>query len=219
MKYQVEFKHKNKDFEDVWNIEHEYLEPSTIATVKQTIEWDSKNTDIHIFIRDNDKNKIIGEITLLPLSKEQFDKFMLNELEDTEINKDTLLQYKAGEKYYLLFSVIAIDSKYREDKLVLSYLLKGLYRKIQNLMRNGIKFLNMCAEGQTKEGQKFIESFLNMQHRNTTKDGYKLYTFHDEQELYSWINKFPEYINIYDERYNLKDGQIDTMVNKEKVKI
>lgn len=43
MKYQVEFKHKNKDFEDVWNIEHEYLEPSTIATVKQTIEWDSKN--------------------------------------------------------------------------------------------------------------------------------------------------------------------------------
>ena len=42
MKYQVEFKHKNKDFEDVWNIEHEYLELSTIATVKQTIEWDSK---------------------------------------------------------------------------------------------------------------------------------------------------------------------------------
>ena len=55
MKYQVEFKHKNKDFEDVWSIEQEYLEPSTIATVKQTIEWDSKNSDIHIFIRDNEK--------------------------------------------------------------------------------------------------------------------------------------------------------------------
>ena len=55
MKYQGEFKHKNKDFEDVWSIEQEYLEPSTIATVKQTIEWDSKNSDIHIFIRDNGK--------------------------------------------------------------------------------------------------------------------------------------------------------------------
>ena len=62
----------------------------------------------------------------------------------------------------------------------------------------------MCAEGQTKDGQKFIENFLNMQHRNTTKDGYKLYSFNDAQELYTWIKRLPEYINIYDERYNLK---------------
>lgn len=61
-------------------------------------------------------------------------------------------------------------------------------------MKNGIKFLNMCAEGQTTDGQKFIESFLNMQHRYTTKDGYKLYSFHDTQNLYKWIKKFPKYI-------------------------
>ena len=58
MKYQVEFKHTNKDFEDVWKIEHEYLESSTIAGIEQTIEWDNKNSDIHIFVRDNKKNKI-----------------------------------------------------------------------------------------------------------------------------------------------------------------
>lgn len=205
MKYQVEFKHTNKDFEDVWKIEHKYLEPSTIAGIEQTIEWDNKNSDIHIFVRDNKKNKIVGEITLLPLSKEQFNRFMTNELEDTEINKDTLLQYKSGGTYYLLLSAIAIDIEYREDKLVLSYLLKGMYEKIQNLMKKGIKFLNMCAEGQTADGQKFIESFLNMQHRYTTKDGYKLYSFHDTQDLYKWIKKFPEYINIYDKKYNLKN--------------
>lgn len=205
MKYQVEFEHKNKDFEDVWKIEHEYLEPSTIVGIEQTIEWDNKNSDIHIFVRDNNKNKIVGEITLLPLSKEQFNKFMINELEDTQINKDTLLQYKLEGTYYLLFSAIAIDIEYREDKLVLSYLLKGMHEKIQNLMKNGIKFFNMCAEGQTKDGQKFIESFLNMQHRYTTKDGYKLYSFHDTQDLYKWIKKFPEYINIYDKKYNLKN--------------
>ena len=205
MKYQVEFKHTNKDFEDVWKIEHEYLEPSTIAGIEQTIEWDNKNSDIHIFVRDNKKNKIVGEITLLPLSKEQFSKFMINELEDTEINKDTLLPYKSEGAYYLLFSAIAIDIEYREDKLVLSYLLKGMNEKIQNLMKNGIKFLNMCAEGQTADGQKFIESFLNMKHRYTTKDGYKLYSFYDTQDLLNWIKKFPEYINTYDEKYNLKN--------------
>ncbi len=205
MKYQVEFKHTNKDFEDVWKIEHEYLEPSTIAGIEQTIEWDNKNSDIHIFVRDNKKNKIVGEITLLPLSKEQFNKFMINELEDTEINKDTLLQYKSEGAYYLLFSAIAIDIKYREDKLVLSYLLKGMNEKIQNLMKNGIRFLNMCAEGQTADGQKFIESFLNLKHKYTTKDGYKLYSFHDTQDLLKWIKKFPEYINTYDKKYKLKN--------------
>lgn len=127
---------------------------------------------------------------------------MINELEDTEINKDTLLQYKSEGTYYLLFSAIAIDIEYRKDKLVLSYLLKGMNEKIQNLMKNGIKFLNMCAEGQTADGQKFIESFLNMQNRYTTKDGYKLYSFHDTQDLYNWIKKFPEYIKIYDKKCN-----------------
>ena len=200
MKYQIEFEHKLKDFEDVWNIEREYLDPSTIAGVEQTIAWDNRNPDIHIFVRDNDANKIVGEITILPLSKEQFEKFMINELEDTEINENTLLKYKSKESYYLLFSVIAIDIKYRNDKLVLSYLLKGMNEKIQNLMDSDIKFLNMCAEGQTKDGQKFIESFLNMQHRYTTKDGYKLYSFRDTEDLYNWIEKFPEYINVYDKK-------------------
>ena len=198
MKYQVEFKHMPKDFEDVWNIEQEYLEPSTIARVEQTIEWDKQNPDIHIFVRDNDKNQIVGEITLLPLSKEQFNKFMINKLEDTEINKTTLLKYKSHGEYYLLFSAIAIELEYRKDRLVLSYLLKGMYQKIQNLIKQDIKFLNMCAEGQTKDGQKFIESFLNMKYKYTTKDGYKLYSFNNIEEFNEWLKKFPEYIRVYD---------------------
>lgn len=38
MKNQIEFKHMPKDFEDVWKIENQYLEPSTIAEVEQTID-------------------------------------------------------------------------------------------------------------------------------------------------------------------------------------
>lgn len=205
MKYRIEFEHRNKDFEDVWNIEQEYLEPSTIADISQTIEWNNKNSDIHIFVRDIENDKIVGEITLLPLSKKQFDLFMINELEDTEINKDTLLEYKPKAEYYLLFSVIAIDLKYRNDKIILSLLLKGLYEKIQNLMKKEIKFLNMCAEGQTEDGRKFIESFLNMHHKFTTKDGYKLYSFNNTQEFNNWINIFPEYIN----KYNKKIGELN----------
>ena len=94
MKYEIEYIHKVQDFKDVWDIERSYLEPSTIASVEQTISWDNKNHDIHIFIRDIQNDKIVGEITILPLSNEQFNKFMKNELEDTEINSYTLLKYK-----------------------------------------------------------------------------------------------------------------------------
>lgn len=203
MKYKIEFKHNNKDFEDVWNIEHDYLEPSTISPVNQTIEWDKRNPNIHIFVRNLEKNKIVGEITILPLSKNQFEKFMINELEDTEINEDTLLEYEDGEKYYLLFSAIAIDKEYRNDRDILSNLLKGLYKKIEELEKRNITFLNMCAEGQTIDGQKFIESFLNLKHKYTTENGYKLYSFNNVQEYTEWLKKFPKYIINYDKKYNI----------------
>lgn len=102
MKYIIEYTHKEKDFEDVWNIEKKYFEHTTIASVEQTISWDSKNSDIHIFIRDTIKDKIIGEITILPLSELQFNKFMKNKLEDTKINSNTLLSYKKDSSYYQL---------------------------------------------------------------------------------------------------------------------
>lgn len=127
MKYRIEYEHSVKDFEDVWYIEKDYLEPSTIASVDQVTKWDKKNSDIHIFVRDLEKDKIVGEITLLPLSEEQFIKFMNNILEDTEINEDTLVKYESNQNYYLLYSAMAIASGYRNDRMVLSLLLKGFY--------------------------------------------------------------------------------------------
>lgn len=77
MNYRIEYCHKKQDFLDVWNIENQYLEPYTISSVDQVIDWNNKNNDTHIFVRDLIKDKIVGEITFLPLSKEQFDKLCL----------------------------------------------------------------------------------------------------------------------------------------------
>lgn len=204
MKYRIEYKHNIKDFEDVWYIEKKYLEPSTIASVDQVIKWDKKNKDIHIFVRALDANKIVGEITLLPLTEEQFNKFMNHELEDTEINEHTLLEYKNNNKYYLCYSAMAIDFEYRNDKLILGLLLKGFYDKLNYLRSRGIVFLNMCAEGQTLDGQKFAESFLNLKCKKLTKDGYKLYSFSNEQDFENWFKIFPQYINKYIEKFELE---------------
>lgn len=83
-KYTIEFyNHTKKDFEDIWNIEYDYLEPDTIASVEQIMLWDSKNKDINIYVRDVISNCIVGEVTLLPLTDKQFTSFMKNELSDT----------------------------------------------------------------------------------------------------------------------------------------
>ena len=197
--------HTQIDFEDVWNIEKEYLEPSTISSVEQVMEWDNKNKDIHIFVRDLNFNKIVGEITLLPLSKKQFDDFMLNKIEDVEFKAHNLLKYEENGLYYLLFSVIAIAKEYRNDSRVLSCLLKGMNVKINTLLQKNIRFENMCAEGQTKDGQKFIESFLNLKQKNTTENGYKLYSFNNSKDFAEWLKKFPKYIQKYDKESSKKE--------------
>lgn len=134
---------------------------------------------------------------MLPLSKKQFEDFILNKIEDTELNVENLLAYDKCHSYYLLFSAIAIEKEYRNDKLVLSYLLKGMNNKINDLLRRSIRFENMCAEGQTKDGQKFIESFLNLKEKNITKEGHKLYSFDNIEEMNEWVYNFPKYIEKY----------------------
>lgn len=203
MKYKLEFTHKEKDFEDVWNIEKEYFEPSTIASVKQAQEWDKENLDSSIFVRDVEKDRIVGEITLLPFTEEQFKDFVHNDLHDTEINSDNILKYRSGLVCYLLFSAIAIDKKYRKDRQILSLLLNGLYIKIKDLMNRNVTFLNMCSEGQTMEGQKFIENFLELKHNRTTKEGYKIYSFDNKEDFEKWFKIFPKYIDEYNKRFNL----------------
>lgn len=199
-KYVIEFyNHSRKDFEDVFNIEANYFAEETIADVDQVISWDRKNSDIHIFVRDRSVNKVVGEITLLPLTDNQFIKFMNNELSDTELNDESLENYTNNYSYNLLFSAIAVDKDYRNDKLVLSCLLKGFYEKVSILIGRGIRIKNMCAEGQTKDGQKFAESFLNLKEQNITKEGYKLYSFDSEEDFNKWFNLFPTYIKNYDE--------------------
>lgn len=204
MKYTIEYNnHTHKDFQEVWLIENDYLEPSTISSVEQVEYWDKINNDIHIFIKDNEVNKVVGEITLLPLNKIQFDNFMKNELEDTQINSDSLLSYKKNMECYLLFSAIAIDKSYRKDRKVLSLLLEGLYDKIKKLQSLDITLLNMCSEGQTKEGQNFIENFLNLKEKYVTENNYKLYSFDNKSELEQWIKKFPIYIKNYNKKYKI----------------
>lgn len=204
MQFEIIYRPSLKDIKESLYIEKNYLEQSTISSIEQVLEWDSKNKDIHIFVKDISKDKIVGEITILPLSEEQYIKFMNNKLKDTEINYNTLLNYESNKSYYLLFSAIAIDPEYRNNRLILSLLLKGLYDKICYIQNKKISFTNMCAEGQTLEGQKFIESFLDMKYKNKTKEGYKLYSFDASKEFDNWLNKLPKYIESYDNKFEVR---------------
>ena len=108
------------------------------------------------------------------------------------------------KSYYLLFSAIAIDKDYRNDRRILSLLLKGFNHKLNELINRNIIFLNMCAEGQTSDGQKFIENFLNLKYQQNTKEDYKLYSFDTDKEFDDWLKTFPKYIKEYNSMYDNK---------------
>ena len=201
MRYNLEYEHKEKDFEDVWNIENDYLKPSSISSINQTIKWNHQNKDTHIFVRDIKKDKIVGEITILPLTEEQYKLFMNNELEDTSITN--ILEYKPNMECYLLFSAIAIAKDYRHERIILSLLMEGFYKKLNYLINKDIRFLNMCAEGATSDGQKFIENFLNLKVQKETNEGFKIYTFDTRKDFNDWIKEFPNYIDKYKKDNNL----------------
>ena len=55
----------------------------------------------------------------------------------------------------------------------------------------------MCSEGQTLDGQRFIENFLNLKFKSYTKEGYKLYSFDNINDFNIWINNLPKYIEKY----------------------
>lgn len=202
-RYKIQYEHTLKDFKDVFEIEKDYLEGSTISSVEQVSNWDKKNKDIHIFVKDILRDKIVGEITILPLNYTQFNKFINMTLEDTELESDSLEKYIDNHEYYLLFSCIAISKEYRDNPVILYLLLIGLQEKTNKLNERGISFKNMCAEGQTKDGNKFIESFLNLKEKSCNKNGYVIYCFDDNKKdkFNEWYKKFEIYIKNY---YNKK---------------
>jgi len=101
-KYRIEYNnYSKKDFEDVWKIGLDYLELSTISSVQQAMDWYQRDDEIYIFVRDIIKNEIVGEITLLPISGEQFQDFMLNKLQDTQLSYDNLLKYNENNQDYI----------------------------------------------------------------------------------------------------------------------
>ena len=193
-KYILEqYNHTKDDFNDVWKIESQYFNPKMISPV-------TGSTEMPVSIKVKDKNtcSVIGEITLLPLTKKQYESFITNKLEDTDIDEVNLINYEDKMECYLLFSAIAIDLKYRNDRRVLSNLLKGLIAKINSLQERGIIFKNMCAEAITSDGSKFIKGFLDLKEVTKTNEGYTIYSFNDKNDMDKWLKIFPSYIKEYD---------------------
>ena len=147
-------------------------------------------------------NEIVASLAFIPLNKNQYNKFILNHLEDTELNVDTMEKYQNEGEYYLLFSVITIQKEYRNNPEILYLLLEGFFDKIVQLKKRNITFINMCSEGSTQDGQKFIEKFLDLAIHLKTKVGYNIYKFqNDYQDFNLWFEKFPDYLKNYYRKY------------------
>ncbi|MCL2383087.1 MAG: hypothetical protein FWC79_02785 [Oscillospiraceae bacterium] len=187
-----------EDFKEIEEIEKSYFDIDTVVTSSQVYKWHLVNPDTEIVVKSIVNDEVVGQISVIPLSKEQYKNFINGDLKDTEINEDNIITYINHCEYHLLFSCITIKKQYRENKMILYCLLKGLYEKIKYLESKDIKFINMCAEGQTTDGQNFLEKFLSLKLMGKTKDNYSLYYFEkDYNDFDNWFTAFPTYIEKY----------------------
>ena len=121
MDFKIDFNFTLEDFEECEEAEKGYFNPDTTASSFQAYNWYLKNPDIEIGVRDVATNKIAGQATILPLNKEQYDKFISGELKDTEFSEKNLLQYEGSKEYYLLLCCIVIKKEYRDNPMVLYF--------------------------------------------------------------------------------------------------
>lgn len=187
------------DHKQIEQTERKYLHPNSIAPANRTMEWQSRNADIHIGVRAVGGSELCGSIEIVPLDAETYDKYLRrNNFDDANFTSADIAQYHNGGEYYLLFSAISIAPKYRQTPEVLLRLLQGFYKKLELLRERGIVFLNMCAGAQTTDGAGFIEKFLDLKWCGVSKSASKVYKFQtDRTDFNAWFARFPEYIESY----------------------
>ena len=118
------------------------------------MSWYNKNPNIYTAIFD--KQKLIGYINFMPITKECYDSYLTGKYGENNINSDDVLIYKPNEKYYTLFSSVAIDPKYHNSS-VFTHLITNFYKNMKDyLTANNITIISTIAECVNSKMEKFV---------------------------------------------------------------
>ena len=115
--------------------------------------WIEKNPDIYTVLKYGDE--LVGYISFMPLKKKYYKKYRIGEIGDHEVLPEYIEVYRKGRAHYCLFMSIIIKEEFRDGTAV-RVLMGGLYEKIDNLKKNGVKVKRVVADAITGDGEKLF---------------------------------------------------------------
>lgn len=203
MRYKLQLKINNKCLEDLERLQSSYIPTDYVVGLDVLKDWNKRNKCLHILIKDIFKCRVIASVTLIPLTKEQYDLLLSGNMKISEIDRFTLIDYDEVSECYLYLYSIVIDEKYQKDRRLLSFLLTELKKKFEYIIKKNISVKNFCSVGYTEDGIKFIENILNL--KKVNDNDYPIYTYEELDDFYKWFSIFPAYINMYNKKYDVLD--------------
>jgi len=120
------------------------------------LSWFNKNPNIYTAIFD--KNKLIGYINFMPITEECYNNYLTKEFTENNIVSNDILTYQPNEKYYTLFSSVAINPKYH-NTTAFTQLITNFYKNMKSyLTKNNITIISTIAECVNKNMEEFVVS-------------------------------------------------------------
>ena len=132
-----------------------------------------RNPDIYyIFVKDIEKDLIVGYMNVMLVIEEYFKLFEEGKLFDLDIPDEAIIVYDGLGVYKLCLISIAIYKEY-QDSDVIKLLMYSFEGKLIKLAKKGIYFKEFLAEAISYDGEKFCRN-LGMKQVNVTMNGSKI---------------------------------------------
>ena len=172
--------------EELRLIETNYFEPSLIAPSEISHQWVQYNPDTIISVKDNDNDKIVAHLTILPITDETYNKFLTGNYKDANMPISDMRKYNEIGEYIIYIAAIAIHPSYT-NSLALKMMINAYGEKIIRLASEGIFISQVIAEACTASGENFCK-LLGMNKILSTKHDTKIYVSSSLRQLFRVIS-------------------------------
>lgn len=120
--------------------------------------WFKRNPDIFICVEDTQSKRIVGYISALPLTNDEFKNTLKDDFDETKICIDNILTYKMPDFIKLYLCSIVVDPVYQKATLVYKKLFDGAIEFLLKLAERDIFIVELSADAVSKDGERICES-------------------------------------------------------------
>ena len=192
---------KHEDFKETDEIDYLVLRDDLIASVETAIEWYEYNNYSYIAAKDTKTGKIVGYMTLLPITEDTYNQILSGDFMDKDFTKDSILQYDYPGLYTIYIASVAIHPVYQNSNVFFELYNATIDMFLGLAKQREIYVEKIIAEASTKQGEKLCKLLKMKKYCSTTNntDIYTLTLIPPEFKLFGTKGK--QFMNLYKQKY------------------